>query len=376
MDLVKLRMLAGISVTPEHFKQQRELREAKEKAKRDYDKDGKVETSEEEYKGSRDRAIKKNVKEQMGHEMKFNVEPDSSTSDHIDPNDPELQQVLAQLRDMSDEERLAFIRDLIAQSHETLGTEPGPESVVHDEEPTDVPAGEEEPIVREDHFKKGQMVKDKEGNDWKVTGYTGGGEKSDEEVYSLRCPKTGKTAKKKVTELHEGTADYGNDHPHPLSHQDEQDAVNAAVKGDTEFPVTGKDESPDVYAHVDQGPNARNEVTEKVTVPQNVKTSLQETINELRRVAEKIEKRDPAQSWFNNMAADAMQEILNNLNLGTVMGIKEAQIQTTKLMGPILQRIPDEVFHFIARGGQNRSLKDYFYEVKGYPIEGPRNTLR
>ena len=34
------------------------------KAKKDYDGDGKIETGEEEYKGSRDKAIKKGKKEQ------------------------------------------------------------------------------------------------------------------------------------------------------------------------------------------------------------------------------------------------------------------------------------------------------------------------
>lgn len=34
------------------------LTEAKKLAKKDYDKDGKLETPEEEYKGSKDRAIK------------------------------------------------------------------------------------------------------------------------------------------------------------------------------------------------------------------------------------------------------------------------------------------------------------------------------
>jgi len=279
MDLLKIRTLAGIAITPEHFKQTKELREAKKERME------KIKEQEMDFEISKNR----------------NEPNDPSMSTHVSPDDPELQELLALLKTMSDEEILNYVKDLISKSHEALGSTPGPESIVNEPTTTEVPSVEEEPVIREDH-------------------------------------------------LHEGTGVYGDNQPNTLSHTNEKGAVNVAGEG---FPFPG------VGITISDDGN-----TEKVHVPQSIKTTLQNTISELRQVAERVEKRDPAQHWFNNMAADAIEEILNYLKQGTVTGIKEAQIQTTKLMGPILQRIPDEVFLFIARGGQNRSLKDYFYEVK------------
>jgi hypothetical protein len=52
--------------------------------------------------------------------------------------------------------------------------------------------------VVESHFKRGEMIKDKDGYDWKVLGWTGSG---DNEVYELECPRSGKKSKKKYSEL-------------------------------------------------------------------------------------------------------------------------------------------------------------------------------
>jgi len=56
------------------------LLEAVKKAKKDYDKNGKLESPKKEWKGARDNAIKKN----MGKKSKFPKH---------DPNDPEIKRL-------------------------------------------------------------------------------------------------------------------------------------------------------------------------------------------------------------------------------------------------------------------------------------------
>ena len=59
-----------------------------------------------------------------------------------------------------------------------------------------------------------------------------------------------------------------------------------------------------------------------------------------------------------------MEVILGHLEKGTMDCIKMAQIDLTKLMSPILHRIPDEALKFISTGGKPETLKTLFTNVK------------
>jgi len=114
----------------------------------------------------------------------------------------------------------------------------------------------------------------------------------------------------------------------------------------------------------DESPESPKQDSPKVKVPSNVKTSLKKEIKELRVAAKSIEKTDEMRAEFYNNSANAMEAILNHLNTGTLEGMKLAQIFMTKLMSPIVQRIPDAAYDFVSTGGEPKTLKDLFKEVK------------
>jgi len=72
--------------------------------------------------------------------------------------------------------------------------------------------------------------------------------------------------------------------------------------------------------------------------------------------------------------ATAFSDLLDKLEKGTLYDFKEAQVFAQSLMGPMLHKIPADVWKFIVNGGETRSLKDYMKKVKD-PITGPRNTI-
>ena len=116
---------------------------------------------------------------------------------------------------------------------------------------------------------------------------------------------------------------------------------------------------------VDESPESpMNDDNTKIVTPPAVKKALKAEITQLRKESDKVKIRDAATSEFYDNCADAMEVILDCLAQGTVEGMKKAQIHTTKLMSPIIQRIPNVAYKFITSGGVKTSLKDLFHEVK------------
>lgn len=140
-------------------------------------------------------------------------------------------------------------------------------------------------------------------------------------------------------------------------------------------PETVKDEYP---SQLDQrGDQSMDDYANKVKVPSKVKNALKNAIAAFENDMKKLGDGHTASEtrYFYEETAAAFQKILDYLNEGTIQSVKEAQVFASKLMGPMLHKIPDEVWDFIAHGGQKRSLKDYMSPVdKKYPITGPRNT--
>lgn len=139
---------------------------------------------------------------------------------------------------------------------------------------------------------------------------------------------------------------------------DQDDAVPTNLDTKTEFPnqlLT----------------NPYNE-QQKVHVPNNIREQLESQIKEARKDAQNFTLRKDwdNKNFYENMA-NAFEVILEKLDKKTVYGLKEAQIFMTSLMSPMMNKLPPDVIKFIARGGTQRSLKDYMIDVsKDYPVTG------
>jgi hypothetical protein len=114
-----------------------------------------------------------------------------------------------------------------------------------------------------------------------------------------------------------------------------------------------------------------HEHEDKVTVPAEIKSQLKAVIDDFAKAAKENDLRDDTKGSFAMTAGAALQQLLDDLELGTVAGIKQAQIHMTSYMNPITSHIPEEVTKFIARGGRKSSLKDLF-QVKWDNVRGAK----
>lgn len=143
-----------------------------------------------------------------------------------------------------------------------------------------------------------------------------------------------------------------------------------------------KNEFPTQLRTMDQQDNSKqdqagDDLTNKVKVPNGIKQSLRTEIEKAKREAEKLDVRDKDAATFYKDLARAFTDLLNHLEKGTRYDIKQAQVYAQSLMGPMLHKIPSDVWKFLTNGGETRSLKSYMQEVgKKYPITGPRNKLK
>lgn len=113
------------------------------------------------------------------------------------------------------------------------------------------------------------------------------------------------------------------------------------------------------------------EHADKVNVPAELKSQLKAVVDEFTKAAEDSEHVDDVKGSFALTAASALQQLLDDLELGTVAGIKQAQIHMTSYMNPITSHIPEDVLKFIAYGGRKPSLKDLF-AVKWDNVRGAK----
>jgi len=143
-----------------------------------------------------------------------------------------------------------------------------------------------------------------------------------------------------------------------------------------------KNESPTQLKTMDQQDNSKqdksgDDLSTVVKVPNGIKQALRTEIESARKEADKLDVRDKDASYFYKDLARAFEDLLGHLEKGTRYDIKQAQIFAQTLMGPMLHKIPTNVWKFLTNGGETRSLKSYMSEVgKQYPITGPRNTLK
>jgi len=143
-----------------------------------------------------------------------------------------------------------------------------------------------------------------------------------------------------------------------------------------------KKEGPEQLKTMDQQDNSpqdksSNDLDTKVKVPSSIKQELRAEIDKARKEATVQDSRNKDASYFYKDLANAFEDLLGHLEKGTRYDMKQAQVFAQTLMGPMLHKIPPNVWKFLTNGGETRSLKSYMQEVgKQYPITGPRNTLK
>lgn len=99
---------------------------------------------------------------------------------------------------------------------------------------------------------------------------------------------------------------------------------------------------------------------EKVKVPSEVMSELKACIAEFSKEAEAKNTHDDTRASFCMTVVSAFEQLLQDLELGTVEGVKQAQIHMTSYMNPITAHLPVSVQKFIFMGGRKPTLKDLF----------------
>lgn len=136
-----------------------------------------------------------------------------------------------------------------------------------------------------------------------------------------------------------------------------------------------KKEAPNQLDHL--GAASDGEQVKKVNVPASVKTALKDAIKDTEEQFARLGATDIDSRFFYKSLATAFATLLQHIEAGTVEEIKKGQIFMQTLMSPMMHKIPAVVSNFLAKGGEQRSLKDYMTPVDAkYPITGPRNYLK
>ena len=142
-----------------------------------------------------------------------------------------------------------------------------------------------------------------------------------------------------------------------------------------------KNESPEQMKTMDQTDNSQqdktgNDLSNMMKIPSSIKQSLRDEIKKAEKEAKRMDVRDRNASLFYADLARAYSDLLGHLEKGTIYDFKQAQVFAQTLMGPMLHKIPTNVWKFLTNGGETRSLKSYMTDIsKKYPITGPRNTI-
>jgi hypothetical protein len=395
------------------------------KAKKDYDGDGKVESSEDEHKGAKNKAIKKAMeknadvaKSQNKARKRYDEEGRQIAKDQaakkvvkemdldMDMGDDGASDMKQRRMDLirNAVERVRGAGDIVDVGDEEMGGDEGginwPEEHQTDAEYEDqmhrdeddmsdemsgemsfgggdadfdedeedcghamgmaMPEDEEAYSTGFDAFRKGMPNNRDMGRDWndgyetaRFTRMAAVAEGSSE-GYNNPQGKKGlnpiKGAKKtgadaKVKTVKEGAADatvFDKDYHSPVNANGHWDM--AQHKGEPHVQGRGQEET--------------------VKVPKDIKKSLKEEITSLRTDAGKIRYRDEYRADFYENTAEAFETLLHHLEEGTVHSLLLAQIDMNRVMSPMTERLPRDVYLYIVRGGKPASLGELFREVK------------
>lgn len=404
----------------------KQVSEAK-KADKDYDGDGKVESSKDEHKGARSKAIKdamdknakhhsamnkshkeamsgkKKVSEANGMDLEFDMGdeeqggPDEMKQRRLDlirraaekvrgvDVGDEMDDDNADLGDFNRREDEYDDEDFDERDTEELSGDMnfgGEDMGWNDEEDCEYamtifqPEDEEAFAAGFDAFRKGQPNTDPNQGDFhggyetaRMTRMSSVAEASSEGYQNPKGkklkadPKSGATAK---------TGCAYTDKPHKENITGAKPGLKKIKEGSEDATVFDKDyhRPPGANGVWDMAENPDKPHVQdggqmdKVRVPADVKKSLKDEISNLREDAGKVRYRDEYRADFYENTADVFEMLLKHLEEGTRRALLLAQIDMNRVMSPMINRIPRNAYMYIVRGGKPASLNELFYEVK------------
>jgi len=384
-------------------KAKKEKMEEGKKAKKDYDGDGKVESEEAEHRGVVDKAIKKAKKEKM-NEMDLELDmgdegPDAMKQRRLDLIRKAAEKVrggegdIVDVGEPDDEGDLSDLEEPRGEDEYNHGDEGeltgemgfgGESDFDFGEEDCEYamsvfqPEDEEAYASGFDAFRRGEPAPEPEthGSDFhngyetaRMTRMSAVAEGSSEGYTNPKGkklkadPKSGANAKlgcqqkdkphkdnitgakpglKKIGEAAEDATVFDKDYHYPVGANGHWDM--AQHKGEPHVQGRGQEE--------------------KVKVPADVKAALKEEIAKLYEDSGKVRHRDEYRSDFYENTAQVFEMLLAHLEEATKHSLMLAQIDMNRVMSPMIERIPRNVYMYIVRGGKPASLNELFREVK------------
>lgn len=373
------------------YEEEMEYEQATKLAKKDYDGNGKIESPEKEHKGVVAKAIKKSKVTEMegscGGSHSENEE--TYTSKNLTTKDQKI----------NIKKMVAMFKRINADVSGTGESQVPFKDVQYYTDQIkniyELPTNKAKNLAialskHDDGLKKG-----------KVTETCGGSHSENEEDDTMKCPECDGEKDDCPTCKGQGRVYVGDHSPvggelqesmqtfniknYKTWEDDEDDPVNIASdkkKDKSHDKAAGdKDESPTQMKALDkpsmQDQSGGGDIDREHKVPANIIKQLKDQEDEAEKEAsnQNVSNRDSAQ--FYKDLARAFKDLRTHLEGGTLRDLKQAQIFATSLMGPMLHKIPADVMNYIAKGGQQRSLKSYMSKVDSkYPITGPRNQIK
>lgn len=113
-------------------------------------------------------------------------------------------------------------------------------------------------------------------------------------------------------------------------------------------------------ANRDAATTVASEHDAKIKVPASVKSALKAVLTKFNQCSDPDFTHDDTRASFCLTVAAATQALLDDLEQGTVAGLKQAQIHLTSYMNPITTQLPSVVTNYILSGGTKLALKDMY----------------
>lgn len=123
-----------------------------------------------------------------------------------------------------------------------------------------------------------------------------------------------------------------------------------------------KDTATQDDANRDAGADVSGANDDKIKVPASVLTSLRSTFEKFNNCSDLKKTHNEERSSFCMTVAAATQTLIDDLSVGTVEGLKMAQVHLSSFMSPITNQFAPVVINFIQSGGVKTSLKALYDE--------------
>lgn len=150
----------------------------------------------------------------------------------------------------------------------------------------------------------------------------------------------------------------------PSMMDDEEDITDETlppIRMESEEPKKIEYNHPATDGEVDYGGDQHED---KISTPSSVMSDLNAAIAEFEKEVEKYDGHDNDTASFYMTAVDSFRTLKDHLQDGTALGIKNAQIEMTRWMSPIGNKLPASVRRFVESGGKKTTLSERFQELR------------